>query len=65
MTLAEYRRRGIAGALVRAAGEWAFTDPEVERLVIVAEDGGPAIGLYRRAGFREVGRRVQVCRTPA
>jgi len=65
MTLAAYRRRGIAGALVRAAGEWAFTDPEVERLVIVAEDGGPAIGLYRRAGFREVARRVQVCRTPA
>ncbi|NUR80951.1 MAG: hypothetical protein HOQ21_10960, partial [Dermatophilaceae bacterium] len=35
VTLATHRRRGIAGALVRAAGEWAFEDPSVTRLVIV------------------------------
>jgi len=45
VTLESHRRRGIAGALVRAAGEWALEDPAVGSLVIVADDGGPAIGL--------------------
>ncbi|WP_374967906.1 GNAT family N-acetyltransferase [Terrabacter sp. BE26] len=62
VTLASHRRRGLAGALVRAAGEWAFEDPAVKQLVIVAEDGGPAIGLYQRAGFAEVARHVGVSR---
>jgi ribosomal protein S18 acetylase RimI-like enzyme len=65
VTLESHRRRGLAGALVRAAGEWAFEDPAVSQLVIVAEDGGPAIGLYRRAGFTEVARHVGVSRAPA
>jgi ribosomal protein S18 acetylase RimI-like enzyme len=65
VTLESHRRRGLAGALVRAAGEWAFEDPAVTRLVIVAEDGGPAIGLYQRAGFTEVARHVGVSRAPA
>ncbi|GAA1991824.1 hypothetical protein GCM10009817_37450 [Terrabacter lapilli] len=64
VTLASHRRRGLAGALVRAAGQWAFEDPAVRQLVIVAEDGGPAIGLYRRAGFVEVARHVGVSRPP-
>ena len=63
VTLESHRRRGIAGALVRAAGEWALEDPAIGRLVIVAEDGGPAIGLYQRAGFVEVARHVGVSRT--
>ncbi len=46
----------IAGALVAAAGAWAMEDAAVSRLVIVAEEGGPAIGPYRRAGFVEAGR---------
>ena len=65
VTLESHRRRGLAGALVRAAGEWAFEDPAVGQLVIVAEDGGPAIGLYQRAGFAEVARHVGVSRPPA
>ncbi|MGO4360873.1 GNAT family N-acetyltransferase [Terrabacter sp. RAF57] len=65
VTLESHRRRGIAGALVRAAGEWALEDPAVGRLVIVAEEGGPAIGLYQRAGFAEVARHVAVSRAPA
>lgn len=65
VTLASHRRQGLAAALVRAAGQWAFEDPAVRRLVIVAEDGGPAIGLYRRAGFNEVSRHVGVSRAPA
>lgn len=65
VTLESHRRRGLAGALVRAAGEWALEDGAVRRLVIVAEEGGPAIGLYRRAGFSEVSRHVGVSRPPA
>lgn len=65
VTLESHRRRGLAGALVRAAGTWAFEDPAVGQLVIVAEDGGPAIGLYQRAGFAEVARHVGVSRPPA
>ena len=65
VTLESHRRRGLAGALVRAAGEWAREDPAIKRLVIVAEDGGPAIGLYQRAGFTEVARHVGVSRAPA
>ena len=64
VTLESHRRRGLAGALVRAAGEWALADPAVGQLVIVAEDGGPAIGLYQRAGFAEVARHVGVSRAP-
>ena len=65
VTLESHRRRGIAGALVRAAGEWALEDPAVGSLVIVADDGGPAIGLYQRAGFVEVARHVGASRSSA
>ena len=65
VTLESHRRRGIAGALVRAAGEWALRTPPWGRLVIVAEDGGPAIGLYQRAGFVEVARHVGASRSSA
>jgi ribosomal protein S18 acetylase RimI-like enzyme len=60
-----YRRRGIAGGLLRVAGEWALTHPAVRELVIVAEDGGPAIGLYERLGFEEASRHVSVERAPS
>ena len=63
VTLASHRRRGIAGALVRAAGRWALEDPSVSRLVIVADVDGPARGLYERAGFAEVARHVAVSRS--
>ena len=63
VTLATHRGRGIAGALVRAAGAWALEDPSVTRLVIVADLDGPARGLYERAGFVEVARHVAVSRS--
>ena len=63
VTRTTHRRRGIAGALVRAAGEWALEDPSVTRLVIVADVDGPARGLYERAGFVEVARHVAVSRS--
>ncbi|MGO4596705.1 GNAT family N-acetyltransferase [Terrabacter sp. 2RAF25] len=65
VTLESHRRRGIAGALVCAAGEWAFEDPSVTRLVIVADLDGPARGLYERAGFAEVARHTAVSRSAA
>lgn len=58
-----YRRRGIAARLVRVAGEWALTSPDVRELVIVAADGGPAIGLYERLGFEQSGCHVGVERS--
>lgn len=50
MTDPAYRQRGIAGALLRFAAH----DQQAQGagdLVIVADPEGPAIGLYRRAGF--------------
>jgi ribosomal protein S18 acetylase RimI-like enzyme len=52
-TLAAYRRRGLAGALVRYAGALARDRLGVRGLVIVADPAGPAIGVYRRAGFTD------------
>ncbi|EWT05180.1 acetyltransferase [Intrasporangium chromatireducens Q5-1] len=60
-----YRRRGIAARLVRVAGEWALTDPDVRELVIVAAEGGPAISLYERLGFEESSRHIGVERALA
>jgi GNAT superfamily N-acetyltransferase len=65
VTLVSHRRRGIAGALVRAAGAWALEDAAVTALVIVADLDGPARGLYERAGFVEAARHVAVSRSAA
>ncbi len=54
MTDADHRRRGIAAALLRYAGRWALAREGVRALVIVADPEGPAIGVYRRAGFTEL-----------
>lgn len=48
-----YRRRGIARALVAAAGAWALEQPGVRTLVIVSESE-EACRIYRRAGLRAV-----------
>jgi ribosomal protein S18 acetylase RimI-like enzyme len=47
----EFRRQGIAGSLVRYAGTYGFDVLNATSLVIVADPAGPAIGLYRAAGF--------------
>ena len=64
VTHADFRRRGLAGSLVRRAAAWAGDRPGVERLVIVAVEDGPAIGLYRGLGFTDAGRIVGVERPP-
>lgn len=48
----EFRRRGIAGALVYKAAFYALDHFNLETLVIVAEADSPAEHLYRSLGFQ-------------
>ena len=52
-TLPAYQRRGLAGALLAAAGA-AARAAGVEQLVILAEPDGAAARVYRRVGFAPV-----------
>lgn len=61
-TLAAFRRRGHAGRLVRAAAALATTRWGCKDLVIVADPDGPAIGLYRRLGFRDAETQLELTR---
>jgi len=49
----EFRRRGIAGTLVRFAGRHALDAFNLQTLVIVAEAGEPPAHLYESVGFRQ------------
>jgi ribosomal protein S18 acetylase RimI-like enzyme len=64
VTHPDFRRRGLAGVLVDAAGEWALAQPGVEQVVIVADTDGPAINLYRSLGFREAGSHIGIEKPP-
>lgn len=48
----DFRRRGIAGALVYSAAVYALQQYSLETLVIVAEAGSPAERLYKSIGFQ-------------
>jgi ribosomal protein S18 acetylase RimI-like enzyme len=61
-TLAPYRRRGLAGRLVRAGADLAASRWGCTELVIVADADGPAIDLYRRLGFRDAETQLQLTR---
>lgn len=63
MTDPDYRRRGIAGALLRHAGHEQLALGARE-LVIVADPDGPAIGLYRRSGFVDAAPEWQLYAAP-
>ena len=56
----EFRRRGLAGALVAMAGHHGVAERHVSTLVIVADPHGPAINLYRSLGFQDAEHQVQL-----
>jgi ribosomal-protein-alanine N-acetyltransferase len=51
-----YRRQGIGGALLARAIEDAVADGS-EMLHLEVREGNPALALYRRAGFIQIGSR--------
>lgn len=64
LTDERFRRQGVAGALLRYAGRRVLDRPDVHTLVIVADPDGPAIGLYRAAGFDDHGEQWALYRAP-
>ena len=54
----DHRRRGLAAAVVHAAGEQALAAYGVRTLVIAADHDGDAIRLYRRLGFQDAERHL-------
>ncbi|GAB3807344.1 GNAT family N-acetyltransferase [Micromonospora zhanjiangensis] len=54
------RGRGVGDRLVDAITQWAVGIGATELRLGVVEDNAPAIGLYRRAGFRPTGEIVGV-----
>jgi ribosomal protein S18 acetylase RimI-like enzyme len=49
----DFRRRGLATAVMAALGDWARTRGAHSCLLQVAGDNAPALELYRRLGFTE------------
>jgi ribosomal protein S18 acetylase RimI-like enzyme len=58
----DFRRRGLASAVIRHAGQWALHQPGARTLVIVADPDDHAIRLYRTLGFAETERQAQLYR---
>ncbi len=63
-TRPDRRRRGLAGAVVAAAGAFSRERLGAGLLVIVADPAGPAISLYRRLGFQETEPQISLLRVP-
>lgn len=60
----DFRRVGLGDAMVREALVWALAHPNIERVELyVYADNLPAIGLYRKHGFRVEGKRERYFRT--
>lgn len=54
------RNLGLASTLVAVMAQRALARPDVQRLVIVADPEGPAIGLYRGLGFTTYERQTSL-----
>ena len=63
-TAAAYRRRGICSRLVVEAAHHAASRWRAEQLVIAADPGYHALGLYESLGFRQQERVCGVYRRP-
>ncbi|CUR57786.1 putative GCN5-related N-acetyltransferase [metagenome] len=59
-TLPDHRRKGLAAAVVHAAGQHGLDQLGVRPLVIVADTDGDAIGIYRRLGFADSERQLMM-----
>jgi len=55
------RRRGLAGTLVWQAGVYALEELGARTLVIVADQDGDAIRLYRSVGFADAEGQLSLC----
>lgn len=56
----QYRQKGVATALLKAAIEWAQSDPLIEKVALgVLANHIVAINLYKKLGFVEEGRKVK------
>ena len=62
LTYAESRKMGVASNLVYHVGQFAESELGANRLVIVADPTGPAIGIYRSLGFEETEVQVMLQR---
>jgi ribosomal protein S18 acetylase RimI-like enzyme len=63
-TKAEYRRRGICSRLVVEAAHHSASQYGARRLVIAADAGYRALGLYESLGFQRLEHVIGVCRRP-
>ena len=56
----EYRGRGIGEALIQTLLDWAARTTSIEKVTLdVFADNTRAIGLYKKLGFIEEGRRIR------
>jgi GNAT superfamily N-acetyltransferase len=60
----EHRNKGLAGTLVHKASLYARHDLAAQTQVIVADQTGTAIRIYRSVGFRDAETQVQLQRPP-
>jgi [ribosomal protein S18]-alanine N-acetyltransferase len=56
-TASQWRRHGVGEALVKAALLHMHGERAEAMFLEVEDENAPAVGLYRKLGFREVGRR--------
>jgi ribosomal protein S18 acetylase RimI-like enzyme len=61
----EFRRRGLASALLVEAARLVSSQQRVDRFVIVADPSYVAIDIYRRLGFTDAEQQVQWLRPPS
>jgi predicted GNAT family acetyltransferase len=61
----EHRHKGLAGTLVHKASRYAQHEMAARTQVIVADQTGTAIRIYRSVGFRDAESQVQLQRRPA